>query len=336
MIKELTPEQEAKFPEYVKKWIEIGTDTNPCDFDDAVTAIKKAYEIVNLPAPKFFIGPVNSPAEGAIVEDIIKNMVENKVVIDNDPSVSDNDALNEYVLSKLEKRKTDGIGKKLSVNSQIYGYNEYWLSFYDFFQNECNLDLEIINPLVELAKVSGWWTPLSNIAIIQHRPTEIHFDDQKRLHNFNGPAIKFRGEWSEDFSNVYAVHGVRVKKNIIDRKYKVEDIEKEENAEVRRIMIELYGQDKFIIDSGAKVISSDEFGTLYSKELNDDEPLMMVKVVNSTMEPDGSFKDYWIRVDPNAYGGLKTARAAVASTWRNNDGSFIFEKPEDYDCAIET
>ena len=65
---------------------------------------------------------------------------------------------------------------------------------------------------------------------------------------------------------------------------------------------------------------------------------MMVKVVNSTIEPDGTYKDYFIRVSPNAYGGLKTARAAVASTWRNNDAerSLVFKNPEDYNPDIET
>lgn len=47
-------------------------------------------------------------------------------------------------------------------------------------------------------------------------------------------------------------------------------------------------------------------------------------------------KDYFIRCDPKAYGGLKTAHAAVASTWRNADGSMLFEKPEDYNCEIES
>jgi hypothetical protein len=37
----------------------------------------------------------------------------------------------------------------------------------------------------------------------------------------------------------------------------------------------------------------------------------MVKLRNSTREPDGSFKPYWLRVDPRC----ETAHAAVAWTW---------------------
>jgi hypothetical protein len=58
-------------------------------------------------------------------------------------------------------------------------------------------------------------------------------------------------------------------------------------------------------------------------DLND-EDLVMVKVVNSTAEPDGSFKDYYIRVPPNT----RSARGAVA--W-----SFGKEENE-YDPAVQT
>ena len=108
------------------------------------------------------------------------------------------------------------------------------------------------------------------------------------------------------------------------------DIENERNIEIRRVKINRYGQERYLLDSDARIVAEDDFGILYRKTFFDDEPLMMVKVVNSTPEPDGTFKDYFLRVDPNAYGGLKTARAAVASTWRHKDGSLVFENPEDY------
>ena len=51
---------------------------------------------------------------------------------------------------------------------------------------------------------------------------------------------------------------------------------------------------------------------LYRKEFEDDEPLMLVKVLNSTPEPDGSFKSYFLRVPPT----VTTAREAVAWTFQ--------------------
>jgi len=75
-------------------------------------------------------------------------------------------------------------------------------------------------------------------------------------------------------------------------------IDNETNAEVRRVMIDFYGQAKYLLDSGAIELHRDDWGILYQKELAGDEPIVMVKVVNSTPEPDGSFKDYFIRVHP--------------------------------------
>lgn len=333
MINELTQNQIDLFPKYVKKWIDIGLNTEPTDMIESVKFIKDAYKKVNIPVPKYFIGPVSNPYEAAVAEAIIGYHVKNKTEFKSSAD------LNTTVLKQVDDFINDESDLKInniSISNQIYGNQEYWLSYYDYFQNECSLDLNIIDPLIGLSKVCGWWTPLSNVVIIQHRPEEIHRDNEGRLHNENGPAVKFRGKNST--SDVYSVHGVRVTKNVINRNYTIEDIDKETNAEVRRVMINLYGESNYIIDSNATVVHTDDFGTLYRKEIPNDEPLMMVKVVNSTQEPDGSFKDYWIRVDGNAYGGLKTARAAVASTWRNNDEqrSLIFENPEDYDPDIET
>ena len=45
-----------------------------------------------------------------------------------------------------------------------------------------------------------------------------------------------------------------------------------------------------------------------------DEPLVMIEVINSTQEPDGSFKTYFLRVPPNC----ETAKEAVAWTFNKN------------------
>lgn len=76
-------------------------------------------------------------------------------------------------------------------------------------------------------------------------------------------------------------------------------------------MVERYGQERFLIESGAAIRHRDDAGVLYERPLGDDEPIVMVQVKNSTPEPDGSFKDYFIRVPPS----MATARQAVAWTF---------------------
>ncbi len=92
---------------------------------------------------------------------------------------------------------------------------------------------------------------------------------------------------------------------------RVELIRAEQNTEIRRIMIDRYGQSRYLLDSGAKLIHEDDWGQLYRAEMEDDEPLVMVKVVNSTPEPTGEYKDYFLRVPPDC----RTALEAVAWTF---------------------
>lgn len=148
---------------------------------------------------------------------------------------------------------------------------------------------------------------MDGIVIFCERPTQISLDERGRLHSVIGPAVSYEN-W-----RVYAVHGVRVPESIIERRETItpQTIESETNAEVRRVMIELYGQARYLVDSGANQIAADDTGVLYRKTMNGDEPLVMVKVVNSTPEPDGSRREYFLRVPPT----MRTAREAVAWTF---------------------
>ena len=65
-------------------------------------------------------------------------------------------------------------------------------------------------------------------------------------------------------------------------------------------------------------------GQALARRPEDDEPLVMVEVVNSTAEPDGTYKDYFLRVPPD----IETARAAVAWTFD--------VEPERYRVEVQT
>lgn len=217
-----------------------------------------------------------------------------------------------------------------SYMSFVGHFNASALFEYEYVQTTHRLKIKGLDDLLTLGE-TGWIWFFRNTVILTERPVTLKLDTTNRPHGIDGPAI----EYADGFS-IWAWKGMRVPKEVILGDYTVENIDKEENAEIRRVMVDKYGQAKYLLDSGAKKVHEDDFGVLYSKELPGDEVLMMVKVVNSTPEPDGSYKDYFIRVDPRAYGGLKTARAAVASTWRQSDGKLVYEKPEDYNPTKET
>ncbi len=97
------------------------------------------------------------------------------------------------------------------------------------------------------------------------------------------------------------------------------DIQAEQNSESRQIMIERFGADRYIRETGATEIDHSDLGTLY-----DVVGMKVVKVVNSTPEPDGTYKDYFLRVPPN----MTTAAEAVAWTFGL--------KPEEYQPAAQS
>src|SRR5262249_49394182 len=72
-----------------------------------------------------------------------------------------------------------------------------------------------------------------------------------RLHCEDAPAIQY-----EDGSGLYFWRGVEVPERMIlyPGEMRVEEIIHERNAEVRRAMIERYGQERFILDAGAQQI----------------------------------------------------------------------------------
>jgi hypothetical protein len=166
----------------------------------------------------------------------------------------------------------------------------------------------------------GFWWPFRDRVIISELP-EIYCDDRGNFHRDNGLAI----EWPNS-TGFYFSHGVRVPDFIITNpeKISIEGIQHEGNAEVRRVMIQKMGWDRWLRDSGAKPIHSDDFGTLYRiqvevkvrdefswRDPEREESICLVKVTNSTPEPDGSFRDYILRVPPD----MRRAKQAIAWTF---------------------
>ncbi|WP_418960114.1 DUF6745 domain-containing protein [Streptomyces tritici] len=162
--------------------------------------------------------------------------------------------------------------------------------------------------VAEVAAHAGWWWPYERVAVVCERPVELHRDEAGRLDRGDGPALAF----ADGFA-LYAWRGMPVPSDFPEQLAGLtpERIRTEENAELRRVMLEFYGYDRFLAESGARPVNRDETGVLWRIELPDDEDVAMVEVVNSTPEPDGTYRTYWLRVPPDT----RTARAGVAWTF---------------------
>ena len=219
-----------------------------------------------------------------------------------------------------------------SVGDSVWGpHDANWLGFYNFFREVCHLvdQTEKLVGLQILAQTAGWALPHQNICWVSERHNILARDERGRLHSLVGPACAYPDGWA-----IYAIHGVRVPQAIIERPQdiSVTTIEKETNAEVRRVLIDRYRYDAeikgaaaYIRDSGGKRLDHDEsFGTLWKRDVNGDEPIVMLEVINSTREPNGRFKHYFLRVPPTI------TKAHEAAAWTFN------QPTKNYTPQIET
>jgi len=205
--------------------------------------------------------------------------------------------------------------------------DDYWLAAFETCMRERGIEhAHILNRFASLVQVReqiSIFFPFGDIVLCCENPLVLKRDERDRLHSAAGPALVYRDGWG-----IWAWHGVRVTKQAIDHPetLTIARIEAEGNAEARRVMIERMGWERFIRQAELRPLQSDDWGTLYRKDLtNDPEPLMLVKVMNSTPEADGSYKDYILRVHhelrPLMEGNLLgepqklTALNAIASTF---------------------
>lgn len=163
---------------------------------------------------------------------------------------------------------------------------------------------------------------MENACFVLNSP-KLSLDENERLHHGEGPALTFA-----DGQKLYAWHGSSIPEWVITRRRFINPIliDLTENAEVRRVLIEIYGWQKYLRSFGTKVFHEDKYGKLYRREPKSlgqfDEPLMAVEVVNSTAEPDGSYKRYLLRVPPS----MQRAKQAVAWTFGLREEDYDPEK----------
>jgi hypothetical protein len=205
----------------------------------------------------------------------------------------------------------DSRAARMPVLDAIYGQHDgTWLSTFEAADRLCP-DAGLMTGLTGLAEVArhaGWWWANEKVAVLTERPSALTRDNVGRLHRGEGAALEF-----PDGYGLWAWRGMPIPPELASElpTLTVSRIREENNAEIRRVMLEHYGYDRYLRDAGARKMGSDETGTLWYLDLPGDEPLVMVEVVNSTPEPDGTSRIYWLRVPPRT----RSAREGVAWTF---------------------
>ncbi len=148
--------------------------------------------------------------------------------------------------------------------------------------------------------------PYRNVALAVRPPIRVELDAEGRPHAEDGPALV----WA-DRTEVYAWRGRVVEADLVClRPLTRGTIAAERDPDRQAVLVERYGLGRYLAESGAITVHADACGELYRLTQNG-EPIVAVHVVNASPEPDGTFRDFWLRVPPN----VRTAREAVAWTF---------------------
>lgn len=130
-----------------------------------------------------------------------------------------------------------------------------YAAFISFFRHVVKLPIDFSKwEHYEAASIAGPRYMHKDFCIVSQRPIRLAIDDQNRPHTDDGPFCK----WI-DGSMIYSHHGVRCPGRIIEYPdcISLEMIDKEQNAEIRRVMIDKYGPGKYLQDSGATLVDID-------------------------------------------------------------------------------
>lgn len=141
-----------------------------------------------------------------------------------------------------------------------------------------------------------------------------------KLHNSRGPAV------ITSAAEMYYWRGIFVETSLWERMHSMtaQEILAEKNVELRRVIIERCGASKLV--EAATLLDEQHPqdvprpNRLYKVELEEDEPMVFLELVNSSKEPDGTHKDYYLRVPPDT----KTVKDGIGWSFDVADGAYSF------------
>ena len=199
-----------------------------------------------------------------------------------------------------------GIGSQLKAralwqhNYLMAGQEAAWLAFHEFtvllgarYDERTERRFDAYRTF---ARTCGWLFPYKSVAFVSDRPAELSFDVQRRLHNGNGAAVRFRDGWG-----VHAWHGTRVPAWMIQQRDAITAnmIERLTNVEQRRAALEIYGFERYHVERGGRLIASDELHgqprRVYEITVEGQQG-RVIEVVNGSIEPDGSRRKFHLGV----------------------------------------
>ncbi|MBZ8182796.1 DUF6745 domain-containing protein [Oscillatoria salina] len=273
---------------------------------------------VGKPQSAYIWNKLNHVIESFICSNKTKREIMNSIYEEIFTPTIDYLLLQEYCL-KLNAYLLNLVDAQIEVSQIINGF---WLRLNNYIYSEflalnCAVFayyFSVIEPtskhwlanlLEQLCLNCGWIYPYKNLCLICDRPRQLSFDNQQLLHAEGKPAIEFT-----DGFKVYAYHGVtlpekygKISPNLWQAKWLLE----ENNAELRRVLIQRIGYEKICQDLQTICLDSwQEYELLKINDELDIEPIQLLK-----MNCPSTGQIHVLRVPPT----LQTAQEAI--TWIN-------------------
>lgn len=336
-MSQLTPELKAKLDETHLDWERICFDSGPLDRDAANAAVLKLYEYLadksgdaTAPrAPKHVVWA--SSTDAALYAINVMYDFRRMELVPDEWKERVFDILGEEILAEakdhIENLPKEELSKRTCqleyFPTSCWGvWDAYWIAPYEFARDHMEVqyepdDNERLDVWLEVCKHCHWFWPFENVCVFVEAPKEVHFDDEHRLHNLAGPSFAF-----EDGMKIYAVAGTVVSEKTVmaPETITADEIDAEENIEVRRIMIDQMGIEKYLKEVDTEVVDMD------GATSDGGAPRSLLRVKKTGQQflcgTDGSTKRvYYMRVSPE----VKTCTAAHLSISGFDDGDIIAE-----------
>jgi hypothetical protein len=342
-IESFTPEQEARIPEFLEKWIKVCSES--LDKEEATQTVNVLYKRMGESEPKILFA--QSPLQASLMiiagsRDQLGGQLRGQLRGQLGGQLWDQlrDQLGDQLWDQLGGQLWDQLGGQLrgqlrdqlgdqlwgqlggQLGDQIYNRQEPewfipWAAWFDFASHiGVNFEEEKYDLFLRFCSKCGWVFPFKGLAIVSERPTAIHWDSERRLHAEGKLAVEFADGWG-----VYAHHGVRLPEkygSLLPSLWQPQWLLEEENAELRRVLIEGIGYERICSELQAESLDTWREYELLRIDNADIEPILLAKMTC----PSTGFVHVH-RVPPES----RTAREAI--TWVNHGvdpESFLVEQ----------
>jgi hypothetical protein len=253
MITELTQAQRDKIPEYVDKWIKIGTSTEQLDYDTTVDIVHNFQEHI-LKQEKTPVVVVKNPLEAWVA----CKYAEKGVAIKD-------------LVKQVDRYFTENLKGEIDISDFVltyYGgmFSANLFAFYDYFKYECGIQYEKdfeyevwkqtsrLGNMYNIFDVEG----AANVCIISEKPIAVHLNANNVIHKDGGPAVEYAGHGD---IKVFALNGVVVPQWLAEThssKIDVARIKEITNADVKAEFIRKVGVER-LLNLGKKVDSYENY-----------------------------------------------------------------------------